>query len=82
MNFKKSRTLMWAGLLVGIILAALGENFENKTVALCAMVVGMVIFFAALIQAFIFYRCPTCRYSLMNVKGDTPKYCPGCGEEL
>ena len=42
----------------------------------------MWIGFAALIQAFIFYTCPYCGYSLMNVRGEVPEHCPKCGKEL
>jgi len=82
MNFRKSRNLMWIGFAVGILIMALGIGHENEKVIGCFMVVGAVVFFAALIQAFIFYICPHCGYSLMNVRGAVPEHCPKCGKEL
>ena len=45
-------------------------------------ITGTVLFFASLVQAFIFYKCPHCGYSLMNVRGEVPEHCPKCGKEL
>ena len=61
---------------------ALGIGFGDDKVIGYFMVVGSVVFFIALIQAFIFYSCPHCGYSLMNVRGEVPEYCPKCGKEL
>ena len=82
MNFRKSRTLMWIGFAVGILIMALGLGHENEKLIGGFMIVGTVVFFAALIQAFIFYVCPYCGYSLMNVRGAVPEHCPKCGKEL
>ena len=82
MNFRKSRTLMWVGYVVGILIAAIGISFENEKIIGGFFAVGAVIFFSALIQAFIFYACPHCGYSLMNVRGPVPEHCPKCGKEL
>lgn len=71
---------MWIGFIVGILIMALGMTFEDMIGV--SMIVGGIILFAALIQAFIFYVCPHCGYSLMNVRGSIPEYCPKCGEEL
>lgn len=82
MNFRKSRNLMWVGFLVGILTIALGPELENKNIALGFMITGTVLFFASLVQAFIFYKCPHCGYSLMNVRGAVPEHCPKCGKEF
>ncbi len=82
MNFRKSRILMWIGFAVGILIMTIGIGYENEKVIGGFMGVGAIVFFAALIQAFIFYNCPHCGHSLMNVRGEVPKYCPKCGEEL
>ena len=82
MNFRKSRNLMWIGFAVGILIMALGLGYENEKVIGGFMIVGAIVFFAALIQAFIFYTCPYCGYSLMNVRGEVPEHCPKCGKEL
>ena len=44
-------------------------------------IVGLVIFFAGMLQAALFYRCPYCGKSL-NLRGRKPSYCPECGEPL
>lgn len=82
MNFKKSRILMWIGFGIGIFIMVIGLSFENEKTISGFMIVGAVVFFTALIQAFIYYTCPHCGYSLMSVRGEIPEYCPKCGNEL
>lgn len=82
MNYRKSRNLMWMGFAVGILIMLIGISFENETTTCVFAFVGAIVFFASLIQAFIFYNCPYCKYSLMNVKGEIPNHCPECGAEL
>ena len=82
MNYRKSRSLMWIGFSVGILIMAIGIGLENEEIIGGFMIAGAVVFFAALIQAFILYSCPHCGYSLMNVCGGTPEHCPQCGKEL
>jgi len=78
MNFRKSRNLMWIGFAVGLLICSITIGTEKPIF----MAIGMIIFMAALIQAFIFYTCPHCGYSLMNVRGEVPEHCPKCGKEL
>lgn len=78
MDFIKSRNLMWICFAVGILIIAFGYGSETIGFAL----VGTVVFFAGLVQAFIFYRCPYCAYSLMNVRGEVPEHCPKCGKSF
>ena len=82
MNFYKSRRIMWIGFIIGIFTIALGPEFENTKITLVFMTVGSVLFFLSLVQAFVFYKCPYCGYSLMNVRGAVPEHCPKCGKEL
>lgn len=82
MNFKTSRTIMWSGLVIGILIALLGTDEGDVVTNPWIFGIGMFIFILSLLQAFVFYRCPHCRYSLMNVKGNIPKFCPKCGEEI
>lgn len=78
MNFRKSRNLMWIGFAVGLLICSITMGTEQPIF----LAIGMIVFMAALIQAFIFYTCPHCGYSLMNVRGDVPEHCPKCGKEL
>ncbi len=82
MDYKKSRMLMWTGFAVGIFVAAIGAVFENENTIDGFLVAGSVVLLVALIQAFAFYNCPCCGYSLMNVRGKIPEYCPKCGKCL
>ena len=82
MNFRTSRYLMWLGFALGILIMAIGISFENEKVIGGFFITGTIVFFAALIQAFVFYTCPHCGYSLMNVRGEVPEHCPKCGKEL
>ena len=80
MDFRKSRNLMWKGFILAIIIIMIGGAYENLMPYFTF--IGIIIFFASLIQAFIFYRCPKCGGSLMDVKGSVPDFCPKCGEKL
>ena len=82
MDFRKSRRLMWIGYVIGIFIVALGSSYENQKFAISFAIAGIVIFVAATLQAFIFYICPHCGYSLMNVRGEIPEHCPKCGKGL
>lgn len=73
---------MWVGFAVGILIAAFGISFENEKVTLGFMIAGTIVYALGAIQAFIFYVCPNCGYSLMNVRGRVPEHCPKCGKEL
>ena len=82
MNYRKSRKLMWVGFAVGILIIALGIGNENEKATVGFMVAGIIVYAVSFIQAVIFYVCPHCGYSLMNVRGDIPEHCPKCGREL
>lgn len=82
MNFRKSRKLMWTGFAIGLLIMTVGLGHESENIIRISMITGAIIFFAAMIQAFIFYTCPHCGYSLMNVRGPVPEHCPKCGAEL
>ena len=81
-NFKNSRNLMWIGFAVGILIMIFGTTFENEKTIFMFIAIGTIVFFLALIQAFIFYVCPYCGKSLMDVRGAIPEYCPNCGKRL
>lgn len=78
MNYKTSRTAMWIGYLLGLFIMALGIGAENEKLTFFSTVGGVVTVAVSLIQALIFYRCPECGYSLLNVRGKLPKFCPEC----
>lgn len=69
MNYRHSHTILWIGLIGGCI-----TGFFSQ-------IAGGVILALAIGQAFLFYRCPHCRCSLLNVAG-APSCCPNCGENL
>ena len=78
MNFRRSRNLMWTGMILGLFLMSLTIANENPIF----IVSGSIIFIISIIQAFIFYTCPDCHYSLMNIRGPIPDFCPKCGKCL
>ncbi len=69
MTYQKSYGLFWIGLVVGGI-----AGFFSIGVGVAIIALGFT-------QACIFYRCPHCKYLLLNVRG-LPNCCPGCGEDL
>ena len=82
MNYKESRNLMWISLAVGLLIMVIGLGLKSEKSTLVFMIVGTVAIALGIMQAFIFYLCPHCGYSLMNVRGGIPKHCPKCGKEL
>ena len=77
MDFWKSYVLMWVGMIVGIILVAVGAGLEIGWL----LGIGFVIFAAALPQTWLFFRCPHCG-KLWDTRGGIPHYCPNCGEYI
>lgn len=82
MNFRKSRILMLTGFVVSIVVMLFGTRFENEKVIGVFLLVGTILFLASLLQALVFYRCPHCNYSFLNVRGANFDYCLHCGYEL
>ena len=82
MDFRTSRTLMWIGLLLAFLMMAIGTAAAHETITGGLMVVGTILFLLSFFQASLFYRCPHCGYSLMNVRGSIPGHCPKCGKAL
>ena len=82
MNFRKSGKLMWTGGIVSAIIIMLGLFIKNDTASLVLVVLGVVIYLAAMIQAFVFYKCPHCGFRLRKAHTDVPKRCPDCNEVL
>ena len=70
MKYQWSLILLWAGLILAVILAACGIPL-----------VGGVVMLASIVQAGVFYRCPHCKKSLMQICFPHNN-CPHCGGEL
>lgn len=68
-HFRDSYFVFWLGVAVSVVTA-----FFSVTAA-------WVVLGAAIIQLFLFYRCPHCGYGLYHVTG-VPYCCPKCGEDL
>ena len=82
MNFRKSRILMLTGFIIGILIMCIGISFESEKIIAGFLIIGTIIFISTFIQAYIFYTCPHCGYSLLNIRGSMPKHCPECGKIL
>lgn len=82
MDFRKSRILMLTGFVVSIVIMLFGSHFENEKTVGVFLIMGTILFMISLFQALLFYRCPHCNYSLLNVRGGNFDYCPHCGESL
>ena len=82
MNFRKSRIMMLTGFVVSIVIMMFGSRFESDKIIGVFLLCGTILFLISLIQALVFYRCPHCNYSLLNVRGGNFDYCPHCGEPL
>ena len=77
MDYQKSYLLMWAGLVVGTILMAVGGALSIKWL----LALGGVAFLAAVFQTMLFFHCPHCG-GHWNPRGGIPCYCPNCGEYI
>ena len=82
MNFRKSGKLMWWGGIAGSILAVTGLLLKNETLSVILVVTGLLVYVAANVQSFFYYRCPHCGSSLRRAHIDVPRFCPECSEEL
>ena len=77
MDCFKSYELMWAGLVVGTILMAVGGALSIKWL----LALGGVAFLAAVFHTMLFFRCPHCGEH-WDPRGGIPRYCPSCGEYI
>ena len=74
MDYFKSYVLLWVGAITGGALATVGVGLEIHLL----LGLGCVVLLAALLQTWLFFRCPNCgRY--WNTFG-IPHYCPHCGD--
>ena len=62
MDYQKSYVLMWVGMIVGIILVAVGAGLEIGWL----LGIGFVIFAAALLQTWLFYGCSSAAPTAAN----------------
>ena len=77
MSHKVSWLAFWIGIVVGAIVGFSGIHTQLKW----AVVVGVIIMIASLVQTCFFCCCPHCKKTL-NIRGGKPKYCPECGGKI
>ena len=77
MDFRKSYELMWGGELAGFVLMLTGGALAVRWL----LVIGGVVFLAAVFQTFLFFRCPHCGGS-WDVRSGIPRCCPACGAHI
>ena len=78
MSYRKTRTIMLAGLGIAVSVLLIAAVIDQMWL----MVVGMIIMISGIIQFSIFYRCHYCGKSLTCIRGPIPECCPHCGKEL
>ena len=89
MDHRKGFTTMWALMIAGIAIILLpnmiwnlgNADFSAKTVTIIG-VSGVGVMMAGIVIGAIYYRCPHCSKSLMNIRGAMPEFCPYCGQRL
>lgn len=83
MDYKKSYTLLTAGILAGAAVVFLGLSISTKmgVIGNVTAVIGLAAMLGGLGQAFLFYKCPDCGRRF-NIRGRKPDHCPGCGRRL
>ena len=77
MDYKLSYRIHCVSLGISLALCL----FSLMTDVLWPGILGIVLLFAGLLQAAVFYRCPHCGRAL-NIRARRPHFCPECGEEL
>ena len=77
LNYKNSRLWMYLGMMLGVLVMASYSCI--KIAAIFAF--GAMILIAAMIQPFIFYRCPYCKEG-WDCRMSIPDFCPHCGHEI
>ncbi len=85
MNHKQSHRILRMGqfgCFVPLALAYLlsqDPELTKSAVTLCML--GAVMFFGAVIQALLFYRCPHCD-APFEIRSFRPDYCSRCGKRI
>lgn len=77
MDYKKSYTLLWVGLIAGFVLMLIGVFLEIGWL----LWPGAVVVMADVLQTLLFFRCPYCG-GHGDPRGGIPHYCPECGEYI
>ena len=77
LNYKNSHLVLYAGLVLSCLVAAIYFCMEITAIA----VLGLLIFVMSLLQAVIFYKCPYCKRG-WDYRTQIPDYCPHCGHEI
>ncbi len=74
MKVKAARKLVFAILIAGFILSAVGPYFYEPLFA-----VGMIVMVSSLIPHFLYNKCPHCGKNLGRNEG---RFCQFCGKEF
>ena len=77
MDYKKSYTLLWVGLIAGFVLMLIGVFLEIGWL----LWPGAVVVMADVLQTLLFFRCPYCG-GHWDTRGVIPHYFPECGEYI
>lgn len=78
MNYRISQKVLLVLCLCS--LAAIVGCLLTESITMFYLCVGL--FLGGFVQAYIFYRCPTCKKSLMRNGRAVPKTCPHCGSGI
>ena len=90
MDYKKSYTLLWVGLIAGFVLMLIGVFLEigwllwpgaGGVLGGGFSKKGAVVVMADVLQTLLFFRCPYCG-GHWDPRGGIPHYCPECGEYI
>ena len=75
MDYKKSYTLLWVGLIAGFVLMLIGVFLEIGWL----LWPGAVVVMADVLQTLLFFRYCGGHW---DPRGGIPHYCPECGEYI
>lgn len=79
---RRSRTIMWALISVGFIIAGLPLIFPPAESALLYFIcLGAAAAFCGVFVSARYMRCPHCR-CMLNLYGGSPNVCPYCGKKI
>ena len=81
-TFKKGRLIAFILFIIGTVLLIVSCCISSpNNLAIILFSISIAFFILAIIEWWIFVRCPDCR-GLLNLRESLNNFCPHCGKDL